>query len=215
MILLSFVLRQKADEFSLASLPGGFFFSSFVRFVWFRKMFAFDFFKSKRGKSLLVDRFYPESYEQKLWLGGFGVCWLEREDSSSQKEDRQLFLRLSRDATSRVYNSSFRRCCGTAAAQIDWMSPSFPVSATALIGRQSLDNAITSQHPSIDRKISADHKRPHCCVLLGQSSGFVREIGLVFSPIYLHVAGVSRFISVWRVHWISPSTTSAQTWVKC
>jgi hypothetical protein len=57
------------------------------------------------------------------------------------------------------------------------------VSTTALIGRQSLDDAITCQHASVHREVSANHKSPHGCVLLGQSIGFVREIGLVFSSI--------------------------------
>jgi len=58
-----------------------------------------------------------------------------------------------------------------------------PVSATALIRRQSLDNAIARQHTSIDRKVAAHHERPHRCVLLSQPVGFVGEIGLVLSAI--------------------------------
>ena len=58
-----------------------------------------------------------------------------------------------------------------------------PVSATALIGRQPLDNAIACQHTSIDRKIAAHHKGAHCSILLSQSIGFVCEIRLVFPAI--------------------------------
>jgi len=60
---------------------------------------------------------------------------------------------------------------------------SSPVSATVLIRRQSLNNAIACQHTSIHRKVPADHERPHSCVLLGQSIGFVCKICLVLSSI--------------------------------
>jgi hypothetical protein len=69
---------------------------------------------------------------------------------------------------------------------------SSPVSATVLIRRQSLNNAIACQHTSIDRKVPADHERPHGCILLGQSIGFVREIRLVLSPIDEYQTGVAR-----------------------
>jgi hypothetical protein len=68
---------------------------------------------------------------------------------------------------------------------------SSPVSATVLIRRQSLNNAIACQHTSIDRKVPANHERPHGCILLGQSIGFVREIRLVLSPIDEYQTGVA------------------------
>ncbi len=57
------------------------------------------------------------------------------------------------------------------------------VSATALIGRQSLDNAIACQHTSVDREVAANHERTHGCILLSQTVGLVSEIGLVFPTI--------------------------------
>lgn len=57
------------------------------------------------------------------------------------------------------------------------------VSATALIRRQSLNNAIASQHTSVDGKVAAHHKRPHRSILLSQPIGFVGEIGLIFPTI--------------------------------
>ncbi len=60
-----------------------------------------------------------------------------------------------------------------------------------LIRRQSLNNAIACQHTSIDGKVSAHHKRPHRCILLSQSIGFVREIRLVLSSIDEYQASVA------------------------
>ena len=69
---------------------------------------------------------------------------------------------------------------------------SSPVSATVLIRRQSLNNAIACQHTSIHGKVPADHERPHCRILLSQSIGFVRQIRLVLSPIDENQTGVAR-----------------------
>ena len=66
---------------------------------------------------------------------------------------------------------------------------SVSVSATVLIRRQSLDNAIACQHTSIDRKVAAHHECPHCCILLSQPIGFVREIGLIFSAVNQYQTG--------------------------
>jgi len=80
-----------------------------------------------------------------------------------------------------------RRRTGT--AEIDRMAAttsSSPVSATVLIRRQSLNNAIACQHTSIHGKVPTNHECPHGCVLLSQSIGFVREISLVLSPIDKH-----------------------------
>lgn len=108
--------------------------------------------------------------------------------------------------------SSFGRRCGTAAAEVDRMAAttsSPPVSATALIGRQSLDNAVACQHTSVDRKIPAHHERSHCRVLLGQPIGFVGEIGLVFSAVDKNQTGKTRRAPVCLVQGITPTPTSA------
>ena len=42
------------------------------------------------------------------------------------------------------------------------------VLAARLICRKPLDDAISGEHPAIDREVSADHKGPHGCVLLGE-----------------------------------------------
>jgi len=57
------------------------------------------------------------------------------------------------------------------------------MSAPLLIRRQSLNDTISCQHASIHRKISADHKCTHSCVLLSQSVALVSEISLVLPPI--------------------------------
>jgi hypothetical protein len=66
------------------------------------------------------------------------------------------------------------------------------VAATALIRRQSLNNAIACQHTSIDRKVAAHHERPHSRVLLSQPIGLVGEIGLVLSAIDEYKTGKAR-----------------------
>jgi hypothetical protein len=115
-------------------------------------------------------------------------------------------------------SSSFGGRCGTAAAEIDRMASttsSSPVSATALIGRQSLDNAIACQHTSIDRKIPAYHERPHCCVLLSQPVGFVGEVCLIFSTIDEDKTGKPRRTPVRLVQGVAPTSASTQTYPVC
>jgi hypothetical protein len=102
---------------------------------------------------------------------------------------RQLFLGCSGDVS--VQLPLFRGRCGTGTAEIDRMAATTmsvvsPVSATVLICRQSLNNAIACQHTSIHGKVPTNHECPHGCVLLSQSIGFVREISLVLSPIDKH-----------------------------
>jgi hypothetical protein len=69
------------------------------------------------------------------------------------------------------------------------MSSAVPVAATALIGRQSLDNTIACQHTSVHGKIAAHHEGTHCSILLSQAIGFVGEICLVFPTVDQHQAG--------------------------
>ena len=85
------------------------------------------------------------------------------------------------------------------------------VSATTLIGRQSLDNTVTCQHTSIDRKIAAHHEGTHSRILLSQPIGFVCEIRLVLPAIDQHQTGVARGASVGLIQGVSPTSTSTQT----
>lgn len=92
-------------------------------------------------KSFLRPRFPWVSSSRKA---GHGMA-----ECSAYRVDSQFLAAL--DVS--VNRSLFGRRCGTAAAEIDRMAPtasSSLVSATALIGGQSLDNAITCQHTSVD-----------------------------------------------------------------
>jgi len=71
------------------------------------------------------------------------------------------------------------------------MSPVL-MSAAALIGRQSLDNTIPSQHTSIHGEVSTDHKRTHSRVLLCKPVRLISEICLIFPAIDENQAGKSR-----------------------
>jgi hypothetical protein len=88
---------------------------------------------------------------------------------------------------------------------------SSPVSATALIGRQTLNNAITRQHTSIDREIAADHESPHSRVLLSQCIGFVAEIRLILPTIDKHDTCIAGGIRVHIVHGVLPASSTTQT----
>lgn len=94
-------------------------------------------------------------------------------------------------------------------------APPSPVSATVLIRRQSLNNAVACQHTSIDRKVPAHHKRPHRCILLSQPIGFVREICLVLSPIDEYQTSVARRAPVRLVQGVAPASSSTQTLQIC
>jgi len=88
-----------------------------------------------------------------------------------------------------------RRCCGTAATQIDRVAAapmSFFVPSTTFIGRQSLNNTIACQHSPIDRKVPAYHECSHGRILLSQTIGLVCEICLVLPTIHKHKTGITR-----------------------
>lgn len=88
-------------------------------------------------------------------------------------------------------------------------------SAMALIRRQSLDDAIASQHTSIHREVAAHHEGAHSRVLLRQSVALVREVRLVFAPIDEHEAGEARRAPVRLVQGIPPAAAPAQTCAAC
>jgi hypothetical protein len=91
--------------------------------------------------------------------------------------------------------------------------PSVP--ATALIGRQSLNNTIACQHTSVHGKVPAHHKRTHSRVLLSQAVGLVGEIGLIFSAIDEHQTGEAGRAPIGLVQGVPPSSTSAQACPAC
>lgn len=51
------------------------------------------------------------------------------------------------------------------------------------IGRESLDDAIASEHPAVDREVAADHEGAHGSILLSQHVGLVCQVGLVLASI--------------------------------
>lgn len=51
------------------------------------------------------------------------------------------------------------------------------------IGRESLDDAIASEHAAVDRKVAADHKGAHSSILLSQHVGLVCQVGLILASI--------------------------------
>ena len=83
-------------------------------------------------------------------------------------------------------------------------------SAAGVIRRQTLDNAIASEHAAIDRKVPANHEGTHGCVLLGQATGLVREIGLILAPIDQNQAGVAIGAPVALIARVMPPTAPAK-----
>jgi len=129
---------------------------------------------------------------------------------------RQLFLSC-REILS-VERPLFRRCGTAAAAEMDRVAPTLSpssVSAAAVICRQTLYNAITRQHTSVDREIAADHESPHSRVLLSQCVGFVAEIRLILPTIDEHNTGITGSIGVHIVHGILPASSTTQTLQIC
>jgi hypothetical protein len=109
-----------------------------------------------------------------------------------------------------------RRRGGAAAAEVDRVAAATvvvppPVSATALIGRQPLDDAVARQHTSVDGKVAAHHEGTHRRVLLRQAVGFVGEIGLVLPAVDEHQTGEAGRVPVRLVQGVSPSSTPTQT----
>lgn len=60
---------------------------------------------------------------------------------------------------------------------------STPMTDSVLAGWQALDDPIASQHPTINREVSAHHESTHGSVFLGQVVRFVSQVGLIFSTI--------------------------------
>jgi hypothetical protein len=86
-----------------------------------------------------------------------------------------------------------------------------PVSATALIGRQPLDDAVARQHTSVDGKVAAHHEGTHRRILLRQAVRLVGKIGLVLSAVNEHQTGEAGRVPVRLVQGVSPSSTPTQT----
>ena len=91
------------------------------------------------------------------------------------------------------------------------MMASLPVAAAGFIDRESLDDAVSGQHPTIHGKVPAHHKCTHGGVLLGQDIRLVREVRLVFAAVHKDVAGVAAGVTVALVHGVSPSSAAAET----
>ncbi|KAK5626215.1 hypothetical protein RRF57_001930 [Xylaria bambusicola] len=53
-----------------------------------------------------------------------------------------------------------------------------------IIGWETLDNAVTGKHASIDGKVPAHHKRSHGRVFLGQGVRFVCKIRLILAAVH-------------------------------
>ena len=79
-----------------------------------------------------------------------------------------------------------------------------------LLSGKALNNAVTSQHASVDRKVTAHHKSTHGCVLLGQNIRFICEIRLVLAAVDKDKAGVAAVVPVALVHRVCPSSTPAE-----
>jgi hypothetical protein len=94
-------------------------------------------------------------------------------------------------------------------------SPSRAVPPTTLIRRQSLNDPISCQHPTVYREVSADHECSHCSILLRQSVRLVGQIGLVLPSIDENEAGVSRTVPIGLVAGIVPIATAAKIWKLC
>jgi hypothetical protein len=77
---------------------------------------------------------------------------------------------------------------------------------------KALNNAVTGQHASIDREVTAHHESTHGGVLLSQNVRFVCEIRLIFSAIDKDKASVAVVVvPVALVHGVCPSSTTAKT----
>ena len=81
-----------------------------------------------------------------------------------------------------------------------------------VIGRKPLDDAIASEHASIDGEVPAYHEGPHGSVLLGQGVRFVRNVRLVLPSIDQHEARVPAGVPIALVGRVLPPTTPAQAY---
>lgn len=93
------------------------------------------------------------------------------------------------------------------------MSP--PMSPTALVRRQTLNDTITCQHSSVDGEVAANHEGAHCCVLLSQTVRLVCEIGLVLPAINEYETGEAGGAAVSLVEGVSPPSAAAEAWGLC
>lgn len=82
--------------------------------------------------------------------------------------------------------------------------------AGRLVRWQALDDSVAGQHATIDGEVAAHHESTHGRVLLGQATGFVREIRLVLTPIDQNQASVAVGVTVALVHGILPPAAPAK-----
>lgn len=86
------------------------------------------------------------------------------------------------------------------------------VATLGLSGREPLDDAVTSQHTTIDRELTTHHEGSHGSILLSQDIRFVGQIRLVLATVDQHEACEAAGVAIARVRRIRPSAAPAEAW---
>lgn len=140
-----------------------------------------------------------------------GVACLDQTqwESSAREEEIVPSLEGRRGAAAGVVTRSVAAFPAVAMTTRDRMARLLAL-ARVIGRRETLDDAISSEHAPIDGKVPAHHKGPHRSVLLGQSVRFVRNVRLVLAAIDENQTGVPAGVPIALVGRVLPPTAPAQ-----